>query len=98
MSQPASKPGESPVVAVVGGGFSGTMFALKYMREFPQARVMVIEPESSLGRGLAFGACSEIHALNVPVRRMEMGLEPSFAAWLVRHPAEIAEAVVESGG
>jgi uncharacterized NAD(P)/FAD-binding protein YdhS len=98
MSQPISKSGENPVVAVIGGGFAGTMFALKYMREFPQAHVTVIEPEKHLGRGLAYGACSELHVLNVPVRRMEMGLEPSFAAWLVRHPAEIAEALAESGG
>lgn len=98
MIHTAPKSGANPVVAVIGGGFAGTMFALKYMREFPQARVTVIEPENRLGRGLAYGACSEFHVLNVPVRRMEMGLEPSFAAWLVRHPAEIAEALVESGG
>jgi uncharacterized NAD(P)/FAD-binding protein YdhS len=88
---------ETTVVAVIGGGFAGTMFALKYMRAFPQARITIIEPESRLGHGLAYGACSEFHVLNVPVRRMEMGLEPSFASWLVRHPAEIAEALVESG-
>ena len=98
MSQTVSNSTANPVVAVIGGGFAGTMFALKYVRAFPQARVMVIEPASRLGRGLAYGACSEVHVLNVPVRRMEMGLEPPFAAWLDRRPAEIAEALVESGG
>jgi uncharacterized NAD(P)/FAD-binding protein YdhS len=98
MTQSKSNSEPNPVVAVIGGGFAGTMFALKYMRVFPRARVFVVEPEGHLGRGLAYGACSEFHVLNVPVRRMEMGLEPSFASWLVRHPADIAEALVESGG
>ncbi|HEY3637204.1 MAG TPA: FAD/NAD(P)-binding protein [Rhizomicrobium sp.] len=87
-----------PVVAVIGGGFTGTMFALKYLRAQPRTRIFVIERSDRLGRGLAYGACSDFHVLNVPVRRMEMGLEPSFSSWLARHPAEIAEALVESGG
>src|ERR1700733_3346479 len=98
MSQTVSNSTANPVVAVIGGGFAGNVFAMKFVRAFPRAGVMGIEPASRLGRGLAYGACSEFHVLNVPVRRMEMGLEPSFGSWLARHPAEIADALVESGG
>jgi uncharacterized NAD(P)/FAD-binding protein YdhS len=50
-----------------------------------------------LGRGLAYGACGPQHLLNVPVSRMEVGLEPSFNSWLDRHRDRIADPLAESG-
>ncbi len=85
-------------VAVVGGGFSGGVFALKFARANPNARVVVIERARRVGRGLAYGACAPDHLLNVPVSRMELGLEPAFAPWLASHQGALDDALKESGG
>lgn len=84
-------------VAIVGGGFSGAVFGLKLHLAKPGWRVVIIEPKRMLGRGLAYGACGPQHLLNVPVSRMEIGLQPGFATWLDRHRGRIAEPLVESG-
>ncbi len=88
----------SPTIAVIGGGFSGSVFALKFTRLHPEARVVVVERDRRVGRGLAYGACAPDHLLNVPVSRMELGLSPSFADWLLRHRARLGDALAESGG
>lgn len=84
-------------VAIVGGGFSGTVLALKLAAALADWRVTVIEPSSRPGRGLAYGACAPAHLLNVPVSRLETGLHPRFADWLIGHPGMV-EALAESGG
>ncbi|MEI9931011.1 MAG: FAD/NAD(P)-binding protein [Rhizomicrobium sp.] len=91
-------PNSSPTVAVIGGGFSGSVFALKLVRALPNAHVTLIERDRRIGRGLAYGACAPDHLLNVPVSRMELGLVPSFAEWLDRRRGLLADALVESGG
>ncbi len=91
----------SRTVAVIGGGLSGGLFALKLSQARPDFRVVLIERGRRLGRGVAYGACSPHHLLNVPVSRMEVGLTPSFAAWLGRTThaaAPMAAALAESGG
>ncbi|MBV9990582.1 MAG: FAD/NAD(P)-binding protein [Alphaproteobacteria bacterium] len=99
MDSTAPRHGKSaPTVAVIGGGFSGSVFAMKISRALPGARVVVIERGRRVGRGLAYGACAPDHLLNVPVSRMELGLEPGFADWLGRRGAVLAEALAESGG
>jgi uncharacterized NAD(P)/FAD-binding protein YdhS len=84
-------------VAIVGGGFSGAVFGLKLHLARPEWRVVIIEPKRMLGRGLAYGACGPQHLLNVPVSRMEVGLQPGFAAWLEQHRGRIAEPLGDSG-
>ncbi len=84
-------------VAIVGGGFSGAVFGLKLHLAQPDWRIVIIEPNKQLGQGLAYGACGPQHLLNVPVSRMEIGLQPSFATWLEQHRSEMAESLVESG-
>ena len=84
-------------VVIVGGGFSGALFGLKLHRKCPHWRIIIAEPRKRLGRGVAYGACGPNHMLNVPVSRMEIGLDPSFAVWLQPRRAAIAEALVESG-
>ncbi|HEY1709372.1 MAG TPA: FAD/NAD(P)-binding protein [Rhizomicrobium sp.] len=91
-------PSSGPTVVVIGGGFSGSLFAMKYSAARPDAHVIVVERSRRVGRGLAYGACSPIHLLNVPVSRMELGLTPSFGDWLRKQPHLIAEALAESGG
>ena len=83
---------------IVGGGFSGSLFALKFARARPDARVILVERGRRVGRGVAYGACAPHHLLNVPVARMEVGLEPGFTAWLHGHAALLGDALAESGG
>ncbi|MGH7009889.1 MAG: FAD/NAD(P)-binding protein, partial [Caulobacteraceae bacterium] len=87
-------------VAVVGGGFSGALFALKLHRIAPRKfRILVIERGRRIGRGVAYGACSPDHFLNVPVSRMEVGLTPRFGAWLrgLRSTSDTLRAFVAEG-
>jgi uncharacterized NAD(P)/FAD-binding protein YdhS len=87
--------------AVVGGGLSGALFALKLAAARPDFHVIVIEATRRIGRGLAYGACTPQHLLNVPISRMEVGLTPGFADWLDGNPAArdaLATGLEESGG
>jgi len=70
---------QSLTVVIVGGGFTGALFGLKLHRAKPSWRIVIVEPSRHIGRGIAYGACSPEHRLNVPVSRMELGLSPSFA-------------------
>ena len=86
-------------IVVVGGGFAGSLFALKMIEARPDFRVVVVERQARRGRGLAYGACAPHHLLNVPVSRMELGLKPGFAQWLeAKHSAALHDALAESGG
>src|SRR6201999_2699627 len=71
---------------------------MKFARAQPQSRVIVIERSRRVGRGLAYGACAPHHLLNVPVVRMELGLEPGFADWLRGREGLLGEALLESDG
>jgi len=71
-------------VAIVGGGFSGTLLAINLLNH-GDAHVTLIERRGDrLGRGLAFGAAQEDHVLNV--RAANMSALPDqprhFADWL----------------
>lgn len=85
-------------VAVVGGGLSGSLFALKLSQARTDLRIVIIDEARRAGRGLAYGACSPFHLLNVPVSRMETGLAPRFIDWLAQRPEAIGDALVESDG
>ncbi|MGH6870057.1 MAG: FAD/NAD(P)-binding protein [Rhizomicrobium sp.] len=86
-------------IAIVGGGFAGSLFALKMSAARPDIRVLLIEREHRHGRGLAYGACEPYHLLNVPIPRMELGLAPGFADWLrERRPEVLAQALSDGDG
>jgi uncharacterized NAD(P)/FAD-binding protein YdhS len=70
-------------IVVVGGGFTGALFAVKMAKARPLDRIVLVERDRRPGRGVAYGACSPEHLLNVPVERMEVGLLPRFADWLL---------------
>ena len=89
--------GGAKTVAIVGGGFSGAVFGLKLHLAQPGWRIVIIERNRMLGRGTAYGACGPQHLLNVPVSRMEIGLQPSFTSWLEGRRDQIADSLVESG-
>jgi uncharacterized NAD(P)/FAD-binding protein YdhS len=85
-------------VVIVGGGLSGALCGIKLHLARPDLRVVVVEPAERVGLGLAYGAARRRHLLNVPVHRMELGLTPSFGAWLAQRPDEIAAALTEADG
>lgn len=95
--QTSTSPVIAPVIAIVGGGFSGSLLALKLASVRPDCRVILIETGDRPGRGLAYGACAPSHLLNVPVSRMETGLTPRFADWLAARGGMDA-GLAESGG
>ena len=76
-------------VAIIGGGFSGTLLAINLLRH-GEARIILIERRGDrLGRGLAFGAAQDSHLLNVRAANMSaLPDEPGhFAAWLKEQAA-----------
>ncbi len=85
-------------VAVIGAGFTGSLFALKLAQARADWTILLVEARQDCGRGLAYGACAPQHILNVPVSRMEVGLEPGFGDWLRARPGQLSEALAESGG
>ena len=55
-------------VAVVGGGFSGTMTAVQQSRRGVPS--VLIEGSSRVGRGVAYSTTEPVHLLNVPSGKM----------------------------
>lgn len=88
-------------IVIVGGGLSGTLCALHILAARPDLQVRIVERNDRLGPGVAYGACSDGHLLNVPVSRLDIRTSISFEAWLTHktslHP-DLAEALGESGG
>ena len=58
-------------VAIIGGGFTGTIFAAQLLRQSNQQPSVVVVDKSNLpGRGLAYRTQCEQHLLNVPASNM----------------------------
>lgn len=58
-------------VAIVGGGFSGIVTAIRYLNEAgPDDRLLIIDRALGPPGGLAYGLCDEHHLLNVPAGGM----------------------------
>jgi uncharacterized NAD(P)/FAD-binding protein YdhS len=69
-------------VAVVGGGYTGTLQAIELLRS--GLRVTLIEREPPFARGVAYGTSHPDHLLNVRAQAMSAFADaPShFADWL----------------
>ena len=83
------KPPKSLRIAIVGGGFSGTMTAVQILRAVRQPlELHIIERKPPLGRGVAYGTRYGSHLLNVPAGKMSVfPSEPDhFLKWLQSHP------------
>lgn len=58
-------------IAIVGGGFSGTMTAVHLLRNAKEPlEIHIIERKPPLGRGVAYGTRYGSHLLNVPAGKM----------------------------
>jgi len=70
--------GRCPVIAIVGGGFCGTLTAVHLLRRAaPGTRILLIERSGDFGPGVAYGTRDDRHVLNVPAARMSaFGAEP----------------------
>lgn len=81
-------------VAVVGGGFTGTLQALQLV-EAGVPRVVLLERAGEAGRGVAYGTARPEHLLNVPAAKMSAFPDrpDHFADWFAGHggkPEEFA--------
>ncbi|UNK40373.1 FAD/NAD(P)-binding protein (plasmid) [Shinella sp. H4-D48] len=92
-----------PVVAIIGGGFTGAALAyhLAGLVGAAAVRIVVYEPRATLGGGLAYDTAVPVHRINVPASRMS--LIPSqgehFQDWLLETGAldDDAEATTPDG-
>ncbi len=58
-------------IAILGGGFTGTVLAAQLLRKSDGAlSVIVVDQSSSPGRGIAYGTQYGWHLLNVPAKNM----------------------------
>jgi uncharacterized NAD(P)/FAD-binding protein YdhS len=80
-----------PVVAIVGGGFTGAALAFHLLRLLPEgaARIVLYEPRGVLGGGLAYDTDEPVHRINVPAARMTLvpGDDEHFQRWLLETDA-----------
>lgn len=63
-------PNERYDIAIIGAGFSGTMLAIHLASAADPPKVALIERKNTFGPGLAYGAASPEHLLNVPAGKM----------------------------
>jgi uncharacterized NAD(P)/FAD-binding protein YdhS len=60
-------------ICIVGGGFTGVAAAIACLARIEgPARLTVVEPDTWLGRGVAFGAHHPLHLLNVRTRDLSV--------------------------
>ncbi len=69
-----SRPASSPTVAIVGGGFSGTMVATQLLARASMQRLplhlVLIDRQASFAEGPAYRTAESRHLLNVPAGNM----------------------------
>ncbi|WP_082782489.1 FAD/NAD(P)-binding protein [Acetobacter senegalensis] len=77
------------IIAIIGGGFSGAALAWHLLKG-PRVplTVLVFEPRSVLGSGVAYSATDPNHRINVPASRMSID---------TAHPLDFLEWLEETG-
>ncbi|HEY9215330.1 MAG TPA: FAD/NAD(P)-binding protein, partial [Ancylobacter sp.] len=65
-----------PRIGIIGGGFTGAVFAVHLARAATTALdIEIIEPRETVGAGLAYGSCEPEHRINVPSDRLTVFAE-----------------------
>ncbi|PVM82256.1 FAD/NAD(P)-binding protein [Caulobacter endophyticus] len=74
----------TPVIAVVGAGFSGVMTALHLLRHGAAVRVILLERNAPVGLGAAYATHNPSHRLNVRAGNMSAWPDrpEDFVAWM----------------
>ncbi|MHC5825618.1 MAG: FAD/NAD(P)-binding protein, partial [Nostoc sp.] len=82
----------SPVaIAIIGGGFSGSLVAANLLRNATMPlSIKLIERNSEVGRGVAYGTPVDCHLLNVPAGNMSAYADQPnhFLNWLHKNGHE----------
>lgn len=67
-----TRPAVKRTIAIIGAGYSGTLTAVNILRSNPSdnVRVVLVEQDSTPGRGLAYRFGDDNHVLNVPAGNM----------------------------
>jgi uncharacterized NAD(P)/FAD-binding protein YdhS len=77
-------------IAIIGGGYAGAVLALHLARGARRPlKVVIVEPRSELGAGLAYSIRGDVCRLNAPAHKLGVSPEPedSLLAWLeAEHP------------
>ncbi len=80
-----------PVIAIIGGGFTGAALALHIAAALPSGRILAFEPRREIGLGLAYSTTDPAHRLNARANRMS--LYPDDPAHFYRWIAETGACV-----
>jgi uncharacterized NAD(P)/FAD-binding protein YdhS len=83
-----SKADSRLTIAILGGGFSGATLAAQILRRSEgNVSVVLVERETRLGRGVAYGTQCVDHLLNVPASNMSAYAEDPqhFLRWACHH-------------
>ena len=82
-------------IAIIGGGFSGTMTAVQLMRKTTHPlRVILIERNERIAKGVAYGTLCPLHLLNVPAKDMSAFPDDNqhFFKWAKEQDPSVTEA------
>lgn len=75
-----------PVIAIVGGGFTGAAIAYHLAHARTPGRTVIFEPRAHVGAGLAYSSEDGQHRINVPAGKMSLlpGADDHFLQWIER--------------
>lgn len=83
-------------IAIIGGGFSGTMTAVQLLRKKVShpLKVILIERNERIAKGVAYGTLCPLHLLNVPAKDMSAFPDDSqhFFKWAKEQDPSVTEA------
>jgi uncharacterized NAD(P)/FAD-binding protein YdhS len=82
LSCPPCETSRAPKIAIVGGGFSGTLVLAHLIETGAPFEVELFEARPACGPGIAYGTCEAPHLLNVQAGRMGAFEAEDFHRWL----------------
>jgi uncharacterized NAD(P)/FAD-binding protein YdhS len=79
---PPCETSRAPKIAIVGGGFSGTLVLAHLIESGGPFEIELFEARAECGLGIAYGTCEAPHLLNVQAARMGAFEPDDFHRWL----------------